>query len=297
MPQKEPYVIKVSDYKVRDERRSRLRLRKKDLGDQYDIDKLLEQIDGFVRDDDTYPPIRHVPYGQSLEAMNAHFAGKLHFEKLSILESIWISIDRLISGGFGVVLLIIGINVLFFIPKLLGLLFALACFAAPFYFAYMKREQLRKQIFAPFLVILWFGVMLVSVGTIGVPQLYGSIGSFICPPGYSADTVVTTTVKEEPGSYESSTSAAPVCRNRAGEEVSISMFVGGAVLFVLYVALSMLLVLIGRIVNELIAYKSYGYLRFVIIPAVFAVFLYILYKNPQWITPISGWVNQALYAA
>jgi len=219
---KEPYVIKVSDYKVGDEPRMRLRIQKKDQGDQYEIDEMLSTIDGFVKEEDTYPPIRHVPYGQSIEAMNTHFVGKLHFQPLRVWEAIWISIDRLISGGLGLVLMIIGINVVFFFPQVLGIIFALACFAAPFYFAFMKREQLRKQIFAPTLVILWFGVMLVSVGTIGVPQLYRSIGPFICPAGYEADTKVESVIKQSPGTYERSTSAFPVCRSKAGEQTHSS---------------------------------------------------------------------------
>ena len=292
---KTPYVVYIKPAKVGKSRRWHLYFKEED--DDWEIRKYLREEFGKDFKINNSPYFWHLPGDIRIEGLDQRMLRRVDFKELPFHRRIlkWF-------GGFedrhpvlSIFSFIIGINVLFFIPKLLGLLFALACFAAPFYYAFMKKERRKKQIFPPLAVILWFGIMLVSVGTIGVPGLYRAVGPVICPPGFHAETVVTTESVKTDTSYQTSTSATAVCLDREENVLPINQLFSGAVLLVVYLILSLAILAIGWMVNAYTSSHPQQWIRFILTPLVFLFLLYVLYLQANWINSVAGRLNKMIY--
>ena len=124
--------------------------------------------------------------------------------------------------------LIVGINVLFFIPKVLGLLFGGAMLLLPIYLGLFKKWKSRDAFSTTALgirfgIYLWCGLMFAAVGTIGIPQAVTYTARItaplVCPEGYRdhVEAKIVTTKGNTSEGYTVSTSMHPICVGAMGK--------------------------------------------------------------------------------
>lgn len=131
---------------------------------------------------------------------------------------------------------IIGINVLFFIPKVLGFIFGAACLFVPIFFGLFKKWK-SKDVFGTTAmgirmgIYLWCGLMFAAVGTIGIPQAVTYTAKLtaplVCPEGYrqSVEAKIVTTSGNTSDGYTVNTSMRPICVGGMGKTPANSLLV------------------------------------------------------------------------
>lgn len=245
----------------------------------------------------------YLPGNCNIEDLNERYTGQLKFKKYKkgLIEKLGSSpkIKSIFSWLIGIIiigLIVLSIFKIISFRMILGLAyFYLFAIHFPLWLAFAKRDTyLMVRKFSKFGLLLWFGVMFVTVGPLLLHQLVIPLSPLICPCGYQmAEGGFAWRTFDMPG-YVAMNEFKVICQGDLGEYL-INVLTFLITLFILYLIIEGFVLFLGKKIQKILSESPLLRFRKLILIIVITGILYLISIDP-WVTPyIVKKINNKIY--